>query len=100
MPPARELDLSQVDAVAFTSSSTVRNFLAMLNAPTGVRGQVGQVANLSHVPTNALAHIAVFCIGPVTAETARQVGLRVDAVATEHTMDGLISAIVSHLADS
>jgi uroporphyrinogen-III synthase len=89
MPPARELDLSQVDAVAFTSSSTVRNFVAMSRSSTP-----GQQ------PRDALAHIAVFCIGPVTAETARQVGLRVDAVAAEHTMDGLISAIVSHLADS
>lgn len=80
MPPTREIDLTQVDAITFTSSSTVRNFMAMLNG----KG------------LDALSEIRVFCIGPVTAETARTFGLRVDAVATEHTVDGLVKAIVSY----
>ncbi len=83
MPPARPVDLSRVDAVTFTSSSTVRNFVAMLDDPA----------------REALARIAVFCIGPVTAETARGLGLHVDAVATEHTMDGLIRAIVEYFGE-
>jgi hydroxymethylbilane synthase len=77
MPPARAIDVQTIDAITFTSSSTVRNFVAMLN---GARDQ--------------LQRTAVFCIGPVTAETARELGLRVDAVAEEHTMDGLVAAMV------
>lgn len=77
MPSARDVDLSQIDAVTFTSSSTARNFVAMVNGK---------------VP----AHLAIFCIGPVTAETARELGLRVNAIADEQTVDGLIKAMVDY----
>ncbi len=33
------------------------------------------------------------CIGPITADTARELGLRVDVVASEHTIPGLVRAI-------
>jgi uroporphyrinogen III methyltransferase/synthase len=72
-------DLSSIDAVTFTSSSTVRNFNEILD---GRR--------------DALAHAEVFCIGPVTADTARELGWRVDAVAEEHPIDGLVGAIVKY----
>jgi uroporphyrinogen III methyltransferase/synthase len=73
-------DLSySVDAVTFTSSSTVRGFL---NAG-------------GRVPERA----AVVCIGPVTARTARELGLRVDAVAEPYTLDGLVEALVRHFGD-
>jgi uroporphyrinogen-III synthase len=42
----------------------------------------------------------VACIGPVTAETARQRGLRVSATASEHTLDGLVTALVDAFASS
>jgi uroporphyrinogen-III synthase len=35
----------------------------------------------------------VACIGPVTAQTARDCGLAVDVVAEEHTIEGLIAAV-------
>jgi uroporphyrinogen-III synthase len=35
----------------------------------------------------------VACIGPITADTARELGLRVDVVASEHTVPGLVAAI-------
>src|SRR5262249_27593393 len=38
----------------------------------------------------------VACIGPVTAETARARGLTVDLVADEHTIPGLVAALVAH----
>jgi uroporphyrinogen-III synthase len=65
-------DLSGVDAVTFTSSSTVRGFVAS-------GASVGEAR--------------VVCIGPVTAETARELGMRVDRVATEYTEEGLIEAL-------
>jgi uroporphyrinogen-III synthase len=64
-------------AVTFTSSSTVTNFLA--------------VAGDLPVPP------VVACIGPVTADTARAAGLTVDVVAAEHTIDGLVAALVGAL---
>jgi uroporphyrinogen-III synthase len=36
----------------------------------------------------------VACIGPVTADTARSLGLHVDVVASTHTIDGLVDALV------
>jgi len=65
------------DAVTFTSSSTVTNYLA-------VAGDVP-------VPP------VVACIGPITADTARAAGLTVDVVAAEHTIDGLVRALVEVL---
>jgi uroporphyrinogen III methyltransferase/synthase len=66
------------DAITFTSSSTVSNFV--------------EIAGADHVPP------VVVCIGPVTAETARAHGLKVDAVAEEHTIDGLVRALSAAMA--
>ncbi|MGB8648909.1 MAG: uroporphyrinogen-III synthase [Anaerolineae bacterium] len=80
MPSLPDVNLDRADAITFTSSSTVRNFVALLN---------GHYAAL-------LARLAIFCIGPVTAGTAQELGLRVDAVATEHTIDGLVRAMAEY----
>ena len=71
----------QLDAVTFTSSSTVRNLLDTL----------GDDARL-------LSHTLLACIGPVTAATASERGLRVDVVAQVHTIDGLVEALVEALS--
>jgi uroporphyrinogen III methyltransferase/synthase len=68
----------KIDAIVFTSSSTVREFLK------------SKVQSLkSRVPI-------VACIGPVTMRTARDLGLRVDVVAKEHTVKGLVAALVDY----
>lgn len=67
----------RVDALTFTSSSTVRHFL--------------RVAGPDVLP--ALGGVLVACIGPVTAETARAAGLRVGAVATAYTLAGLVDVL-------
>ena len=36
----------------------------------------------------------VACIGPITADTARRAGLRVDVIAEVHTIDGLVDALI------
>jgi uroporphyrinogen III methyltransferase/synthase len=69
----------QIDIVTFTSSSTVRNLVAGLQEET---------------PANVLSRCLVACIGPVTARTATRLGIRVDVVAREHTIPGLVEAIV------
>jgi len=66
-----------VDAITFTSSSTVENFVAA----------VGQISS----------QIPVICIGPVTADTATARGLDVTATADPHTIDGLVTALVAAL---
>jgi uroporphyrinogen-III synthase len=65
----------EVDAITFTSASTVRGFLGALG-DTGLRGRP-----------------KVVCIGPVTAKEARAHGLHVHAVADPHTTDGLVAAL-------
>jgi uroporphyrinogen III methyltransferase / synthase len=67
-----------VDIATFTSSSTVKNYFALL----GNRAE------------DLLRGAVVVCIGPITAETARECGLAVDLVAGEYTIDGLIDALL------
>ena len=69
-----------VDAVTFTSSSTVLNFSAAF----------GEGATVS-----LLERTKVACMGPVTADTARQLGMRVDIIAEEYTTRGLAQAIAA-----
>ncbi len=68
-----------IDVATFSSSSTVRNLLDLVD---------GDAAKL--------ASTTIACIGPITAVTAREAGLGVDVVATEHTIDGLINALETH----
>ena len=44
--------------------------------------------------TAPLSRLTVACIGPVTAATAAELGVRVDVVAHEHTVPGLVTALV------
>jgi uroporphyrinogen III methyltransferase / synthase len=64
-----------VDAVLFTSGSTARNFVELWGLPA--EGTI------------------VCCIGPRTDEVAREAGIHVDAVAAEHTIEGLVNALVA-----
>jgi uroporphyrinogen-III synthase len=78
----RALAAGAVDAITFTSASTVRGFL---KAAGGV---------LRHPAMAAAGHAPkVVCIGPVTAAEARALGLRVHATADPHTIEGLVAAV-------
>ena len=70
--------LGQVEWVTFTSPSTVSAFMDLLD-------KAGE-----GVP--AAARVA--CIGPITANAARERGLTVDVEAREYTVAGLIRALV------
>jgi uroporphyrinogen-III synthase len=45
-------------------------------------------------PLSAISMARIACIGPVTADTARELGLPVHIVAEPHTLDGLIDALI------
>ncbi len=66
--------------ITFTSSSTVKSYIALLGIRSGRSRLVEGVLNAS--------------IGPVTSETLRQYELSVDVQAAEYTIPGLIDAIV------
>jgi uroporphyrinogen-III synthase len=81
-----------VDVITFTSSSTVRNFIALVGQESIPRDSIPR----DSIPPQAI----VACIGPITANTARELGLRVDVTAAEYTMDGLVAALVQHFAET
>ncbi|MGC1511943.1 MAG: uroporphyrinogen-III C-methyltransferase [Acidimicrobiales bacterium] len=68
--------IPDADAIAFTSASTVTNFLS--------------AAERDSLPR------CIASIGPVTSAAAREHGLHVDVEADEHTIDGLLAALVAH----
>jgi uroporphyrinogen III methyltransferase/synthase len=76
----RGLEANAIDAVTFTSSSTVRYFVAAL----------GEGA----VPLLRRARVA--CIGPITAATARELGLTVAVQPATYTVPAFAQAIVAH----
>jgi uroporphyrinogen-III synthase len=67
-----------IDITTFTSSSGVDNLFDL----------VGGADLINKTVTAAM--------GPITAERARERGLRVDIVASERTMKSLVTAIVEH----
>ncbi len=71
----------KVDAVTFTSASTVRQFVEVIGREPAI---------------DLLSTTVVAAIGPVTAEAARQLGLTVQVVATRYDVDGLVDALVEH----
>ncbi len=79
-PPAAEvrdaIKTGKFDAVVFTSSSTVRNLVGIAGKP--------------HPST------VVAAIGPATAKTAQEHGLRVDVLAPEASSDSLVDALAAH----
>ena len=75
---AREVLASRPDCVTFTSSSTVRNLVQAAGA-------------------EALRGIPVASIGPITTQTARQLGVEVAAQAKVFTVAGLVDAVMGLL---
>lgn len=89
-PVRRMLAAGEIDAVTFTSSSTVRNFVALVGPETGSAEQDAKTSEVLGLPDG----VKIACIGPITSETARQLGLRVDIEAKEYTIPGLVEALV------
>ena len=80
-PPAHTREMIKTggfDAVCFTSSSTVRNLVGIAGKPH--------------------ARTIVACIGPKTAETAAEFGLRVDVQPEVAAVGPLVEALAEHAA--
>jgi len=80
-PPAETREMIKsggFDAVCFTSSSTVRNLVGIAGKPH--------------------ARTIVACIGPKTAETAAEFGLRVDVQPETAAVGPLVDALAAHAA--
>jgi uroporphyrinogen III methyltransferase/synthase len=73
----RDLEIGRLDAVLFTSSSTVDSLCDALGPRAPER----------------LARLRVASIGPVTTGTAEARGLRVDVTAAKYTLRGLVQAL-------
>jgi len=69
--------LETADFVTFTSSSTVKNFVSIIGREN----------------INKLSGARVVCIGPVTMQTAQELGLSVSAMADVYTIDGLVDKL-------
>jgi len=80
--------------VCFTSSSTVRSFVALLNS--GQRNPPAHRKPHSNAPIPQFpAGIRFASIGPITSATLREHGFPVNIEATEYTIPGLIRAIAA-----
>ncbi len=73
------------DAILFASGSAVRAFAVLAGREPRVAAIAGSAA--------------IVCIGPSTAEAARDLGYRVAATAEEHTSDGLLRSLVAFFED-
>jgi uroporphyrinogen III methyltransferase/synthase len=74
-----------IDVITFTSSSTVQNFVELLDEK-----------NISRTIKGA----AVASIGPVTAATALSLGIKTDIMPSKYTVSGLVKAIVEYFNGS
>ena len=75
------LEGKRVNMVTFTSSSTVKNFRALL--PPGRE-------------ISLMKNVAIASIGPITTQTAVELGFNVQLTAETYTIEGLCEAIVRY----
>jgi uroporphyrinogen III methyltransferase/synthase len=77
----KELKNKTIDIVTFTSSSTVKNFAALL--PAGIKEEL-------------MKDVVIASIGPITSDTAKKLGFEVDVTAESFTIPGLCNAILKY----
>ncbi len=77
----RQLEEKRVDLITFTSSSTVKNFKALLPADSFKKLMQG---------------VIIASIGPITTDTAKQLDFGVHIKAESFTIPGLVEAILQY----
>ena len=80
-PVKKLLQAKEISVITFTSSSTVRNFAKMF-----AKKDLPRLLN----------GVKVACIGPITAETARQLGIKTDILPKDSTIPAFAEAICQH----
>lgn len=81
----KRLKERKIDIITFTSSSTVKNFHALIPRKD---------------LKSLMKHVTIASIGPITADTARDLGFDVHIIAEAFTIPGLCSAILKHYHSS
>jgi uroporphyrinogen III methyltransferase/synthase len=76
----------RVDAIAFTSPSTVDNMAVRFERENG--------------DWDDLKRVCVACIGPITSAAAERRGLQVHVLAREHTISGLVDGLERYYRDN
>ncbi len=79
----QEIKTGTFDYITFTSSSTVNNFVDLIGE--------GNIKELDK-------KVKVACIGPITADKAKEYGFNVDLMAREYTIEGLLEVIMEDQA--
>jgi uroporphyrinogen III methyltransferase/synthase len=79
-----EFEEGRVDMITFTSSSTVRHFLQMIDAESQQQLQ------------ELLGGVKIAAIGPITAKTVTDNGLKVDVQPDDYTIADLVNAVVDY----
>jgi len=79
----RMLDKNMIDAVTFTSSSTVRNFISLFPGFKQARGKP-----------------VIACIGPITGKTLRDAGYKAQITSGEYTVEKLAREIAGYFGKS
>jgi len=77
----KRLKEGTIDLITFTSSSTVKNFKAILP---------------DNIFDSQMKDITIACIGPITADTAKSLGFDVHIIANSFTIPGLCEAILDY----
>ena len=73
--------MGELDGITFTSGSTVRGLLALASEHDAAVART----------------LPAYCIGPVTADVARNAGFTVPVIARDHTAAALAAAIHDYL---
>ena len=76
-----QLKGKRIDIITFTSSSTVKNFKALLPEKDF---------------TALMQGVAIASIGPITTDTAMKLGIEVHTTAKSYTIPGLVEAILQY----
>ncbi len=75
------LENNEIDAITFTSSSTVSNFMSQIESKDAKK---------------LLENVVIASIGPITSDTARSLDIEPDIEAREYTIQGLVDSLLTY----